>query len=206
MRNSIRRFQDSLPKDYTFQSTKSAEELSGIATCCLMLCTCCTFCVLFLFIALIIVMGITKLVIGGLFYHDCAVEPKLPIYLIVSAIVPMTFQFCCQWCKKNAEMVYTIGVLVLFLFNIAWLAAGTVFYVEAKGTMDTCQEYLEAYQMDTTESPADNATLPTPPVCLSCNETLFQFTLASIIIDWIANSLYACVFGCSWLITKLHWL
>nr|KAG5706600.1 hypothetical protein BaRGS_005670 [Batillaria attramentaria] len=82
-----------------------------------------TFCVLFLFIALIIVMGITKLVIGGLFYHDCAVEPKLPIYLIVSAIVPMTFQFCCQWCKKNAEMVYTIGVLVLFLFNIAWLAA-----------------------------------------------------------------------------------
>ena len=66
---------------------------------------------------------------GAIYLHDCSIEDKIPIFLIVGALAPILFG---GFGKKNDDEnegfgVGTICGIIGFLFNIAWLIAGTLF-------------------------------------------------------------------------------
>ncbi|KAK7497040.1 hypothetical protein BaRGS_00011776 [Batillaria attramentaria] len=164
-------------------------------------------CMPLLFHVLAWCLVVPKLVIGGLYLHDCPVEPKLPIYLIVSAFIPVALYLCCcggVYCE--GKMVVCIIVAVPILFMLAWLGAGTAFYVGAKQTTDTCQQSAavnmteESTTMETTSQHVNTTSLLYDDInaaCLTCDDTLLVFTLVTIIIEWIANGLFCLVWPCA---------
>uniref|UniRef100_A0A2C9LW34 Uncharacterized protein n=1 Tax=Biomphalaria glabrata TaxID=6526 RepID=A0A2C9LW34_BIOGL len=145
----------------------------------------------------------TKLVIGSIYFTGCQLSSVLPIYLIVDACVTLVFftvpYFYTRGHKerpKNGQWKFPAIVkvgcgltLILFLFHTAWLIYGTVLVVDTRNTMYSCT----------------NATNMQPlPGCPKCNETLANFTLIIVVVQWVIVGLIllivtflSCCFLCS---------
>ncbi|XP_055897612.1 uncharacterized protein LOC106080317 isoform X2 [Biomphalaria glabrata] len=142
-------------------------------------------------------------IISSIYFTDCQMIPVLPIYLIVDACVTLVFftvpYFYTRGHKerpKNGQWKFPAIVkvgcgltLILFLFHTAWLIYGTVLVVDTRNTMYSCT----------------NATNMQPlPGCLKCNETLANFTLIIVVVQWVIVGLIllivtflSCCFLCS---------
>ncbi|XP_012936208.1 uncharacterized protein LOC106011374 [Aplysia californica] len=96
----------------------------------------CTLALFALFCPVVFALGIAKLVMGGLYLHDCELEPMVPIYLLVEGSAG--FFLSCNSCGSNDESgQLKMGFCVIFrllqaAFQIAWLIAGTVWVTSVR--------------------------------------------------------------------------
>lgn len=158
-------------------------------------CACCaavgaaTLCCLIVLVVLGLVgLGIAKIVIGAIYLHDCSIEDKIPIFLIVGALAPILFG---GFGKKNDDEnegfgVGTICGIIGFLFNIAWLIAGSIWVY---GTWSTVKSdtYVPCSHGNATEPGCTEGT---------CNNVLLTFAFATCTIDWILTGVWIVFIGC----------
>ncbi|CAL1533959.1 unnamed protein product [Lymnaea stagnalis] len=167
---------------------------------------CCVLSLLLCIYGVIVGYSITKLVIGGIYFHDCPLQPLLPIFLIVDAIVMLATVSTTQCltrgrpevkpkngqCRTSAVQKAACGIaIMLILFHVAWLICGTIFVNDTRNTM-----YSPDHCINGTSGPTDLTTTTShhlTETCLSCHEGLTDFTFVIVIIQWTLVGLV--VFG-----------
>lgn len=158
------------------------------------LCACCAVCGAAAFCCIVVIviigligLGIAKIVIGAIYLHDCSIEKMIPIFLIVSALAPILFGGLGRQ-NNDDEGVggATICGVIGFLFNLAWLIAGSVWVYGTWGKMKSDNYH---------PCPPVNATANCTPG--TCNNTLLTFSFAIVTIDWVCTGLWIGLIGCS---------
>ncbi|XP_040264869.1 transmembrane protein 272-like [Bufo bufo] len=105
-------------------------------------------------------LGIAMIVIGSIHIHDCAIEPNIPIYLVVAGAVSLLLVVLWPLMLCAPRVAYTIDG-VLGLFTLAWFIAGSVWV-------------FRIYQTD----PRD------------CNDTLYKFAFGILIFKYAYAALF----------------
>lgn len=156
------------------------------------LCACCAMCgaAAFCCIAVLILMGliglgIAKIVVGAMYFHKCDIEKMIPIFLIVSAVAPMLFGGLGKRNEDDSLGFGTICGVIGFLFNLAWLIAGSV-WVYGTWALIHSDTYVPCSKVNRTEG-------CTPG---TCHNTLLTFSFAIVTIDWVFTGLWIVVIGC----------
>ncbi|KAL5016857.1 hypothetical protein ScPMuIL_006446 [Solemya velum] len=76
-----------------------------------------------------LLFGIAKIVIGSTYYADCLLEPMVPIFLLVSACLPLLFSrhawLTIRGTKDGNGKYDLILSIVAVICSVAWLIAGT---------------------------------------------------------------------------------
>ncbi|KAH3786505.1 hypothetical protein DPMN_164612 [Dreissena polymorpha] len=155
--------------------------ICGAATCWLVVCV----------VAIGLVgLGIAKIVMVAIYLNDCPLEHMIPIWLIVSGVVPILFG--CSGRGNNddsgensgggycAKVVGLIGLL----FNMAWLICGSIWIYPNYGKMKA-DDFVPCTENITTGCTND------------CHQPLLIFSVAMVTIDWIFFVLWSVLIGCT---------
>ncbi|KAH9496599.1 hypothetical protein Btru_011104 [Bulinus truncatus] len=150
---------------------------------------------------------VAKLVMGSIYLSECELEPCLPIFLVVDSCVALIYftmpyfytrvqnkekPKLGQW-KFPKLLKLGCGITIaLILFHTMWLIYGTVIVVETRDTIYSSDHCLNL----TTSEPIEH--------CLTCSESLADFTLIIIAIQWVIIGLvmlmatfFCCCIVCS---------
>ncbi|XP_073515594.1 transmembrane protein 272-like [Phyllobates terribilis] len=99
-------------------------------------------------------LSIAMVVIGSLHINDCAIEPNIPIFLVVAGAVNLFLFVFLPIYFLAPKLMYFVEIILSF-FNIAWFIAGSVWV-------------FRIYETD----PRD------------CNETLYKFAFGLLIYSY----------------------
>ncbi|XP_052251201.1 transmembrane protein 272-like isoform X1 [Dreissena polymorpha] len=122
-------------------------------------------------------LGIAKIVMGAIYLHHCDIEKMIPIYLIVSGVVPLFFSSFSRRDEDRGFGVADICGLLAFLFNTAWLVCGSIWVYPNYGKL-TSDQYIPCSE-----------TVKHHCVRGTCSMTFMTFAFSMVTIDWICFGL-----------------
>ncbi|XP_052812274.1 transmembrane protein 272-like [Mya arenaria] len=133
-------------------------------------------------------LGIAKIVMGAIHLHDCPLQDKVPIWLIVSGVAPIFFGGSARKEEEDGEASQSIarsvcGIIGL-LFNLAWLICGSVWVYPTYGTVNK-DDFVPCIGNVTTGCSQD------------CHKPTLTFAFAMVTVDWIFFALWLTIIMCS---------
>ncbi|XP_041368549.1 uncharacterized protein LOC121382932 isoform X2 [Gigantopelta aegis] len=131
-----------------------------------------------LWILLLLGILIGAVVVGSTNRFDCYADFRVPIWLLVTGTVPismlggLTCRDTNDTCHKWTRIIF-VSIVVLFMFS--WLIVGTVWFVNLKSTLESC------------DSPSK--------LCSKCHQDVLSMSLAVLIIEWFTVVVAFCASG-----------
>ncbi|XP_041368552.1 uncharacterized protein LOC121382932 isoform X3 [Gigantopelta aegis] len=116
--------------------------------------------------------------VGSTNRFDCYADFRVPIWLLVTGTVPismlggLTCRDTNDTCHKWTRIIF-VSIVVLFMFS--WLIVGTVWFVNLKSTLESC------------DSPSK--------LCSKCHQDVLSMSLAVLIIEWFTVVVAFCASG-----------
>ncbi|XP_041371094.1 uncharacterized protein LOC121384675 [Gigantopelta aegis] len=128
----------------------------------------------------LVLMGIFlgAAIVGGINRRDCDADFRIPIWLIVTGSVPismlggLTCRDTNDTCHRWTRIIY-VSIIVLFMFS--WLIVGTVWFIDLKSTLQSC------------DSPSKS--------CSKCPQDVLNMSLAVLIVEWFTVVVAFCASG-----------
>lgn len=160
------------------------KDAEGLLACCATCGAAALCCLVVILVIGLIGLGIAKIVMGAIYFHDCDLERMIPIFLIVSALAPILFGGFGRQNDEDSSGAGTGCGIIGFLFSLAWLIAGSV-WVYGTWSKVHADTYIPCPKVNATAGCTQG----------TCNETLLTFSFAMVIIDWIFFGLYIVLIG-----------
>ena len=127
---------------------------------------------------------ILSLIFGILYFHNCPIQPRIPLFLVVQGAVGVLLiaihifatisTLCVTKFKYFFICIVAALALIIILFLFAWFIAGNVWVFSAT---------KQVQFVDQTKSNS------------YCNRTLFHFSFWLIIVQYIMSLYFCCVFA-----------
>ncbi|XP_041368102.1 uncharacterized protein LOC121382635 [Gigantopelta aegis] len=126
-----------------------------------------------LWILLLLGILIGAVVVGSMHHMDCDADFRVPIWLIVTGLVPLSiFGGCICKDKNNTSYTMIIYVSIIVLFMFSWLIVGTVWFVDLKSTLQSCDLSSNS--------------------CSKCPQDVLNMSLAVLIVEWSTTGAAFC--------------
>lgn len=146
----------------------------------------CCGCILLLIGLTLYALGIAKVVMGAIYFHDCSLEPKVPIWCIVAGCLLLLFGGFLKRLRQfrkstfgraedNADKKSAIVGGIGFLIKLIWLILGSLWIYPTFNKIN-----------DDTMQPC-NAAANVTSNCYDgdCDTRLINFSFAVVTIDWV---------------------
>lgn len=96
-----------------------------------------------------VVLGVTKLVIGSTYVHDCDVQPLIPVWLILDAFIPLFF--CGFWShvkedsSDSLKMKGYISICIGSFLSVIWCICGGIWIYPNWASQGQCNNTLRSF-------------------------------------------------------------
>ncbi|XP_040184789.1 transmembrane protein 272-like isoform X1 [Rana temporaria] len=116
---------------------------------------------------LCITIGTTMIVLGSLYIDKCPVEPKIPIYLIVSGAVYLA-GFILYLLKTVSVKCTCFLEIILSLFSLCWFTAGSIWVFSIYQDNRNCDDIIYKFTFGVLILKYIVLTFISAIVCLCC--------------------------------------